>query len=230
MARHIIAGALAAMALLSPGCSGSRGALQAIPDAQRIPLSIASLVDLTGLSSTLPPLDSLLAISLARGIVEVDEPTHSDNFARTAYQNPFRPARSKDSAGFTLRGDLEMAEYQKYLDVEAMIDRYDALGPMLAKLLDSHRGDMAAVVQYRLRLHNSAGACVDSFLIVGADAAQPEKATRKQLLANATRSAVCILTSQLVLQTSRSGILSVRSAPAKQGGEGPLPSCIKMLR
>jgi hypothetical protein len=185
--------------LAASGCSPTVEALQPIPKSERVPLVIERFQDLTGLAHTAPSMDSLLARAMSQGMLDIDTPTQTDKFARASYQNPFRPAVGDTHNAYHLSGDIERIDYQNYEDIEAAIARHYFLGFVLSRLVSARRGDMAALVQYRLFLFDPYGACIDTLLVTGVDVADRGKASRRLMLALAVKFAACDCAMKLIM-------------------------------
>ena len=151
------------------------------------------------------PFDSLARLILSDSYIDLEDPSRLHDlkvFKIATYQNPLLPINSSHDATVTVVGEVERISYEPAEEVEDRIEAY-ALGGLLWLVLSSRKGEMAAYAQYRFTIKDISDHTLDSFLIIGVSAGDPQEKSRKELMAEANYIAAEEFAGELVLRIAK---------------------------
>jgi len=169
-----------------PSCGGTQPILR--PYSPRVPVLVTPLTSLVGDYQLLnQPFEVLASIALAPEFFDVHQESNADNFEVRTYQNPLRPISktSGETPKYVVKGEVERIAYEPIQNVKKEIAAYAFWGLIGLAASDGSAGTMAAYVQYRFNVLDTAGTAIDSFVVIGAAAGHPTKVSRRALIVEA---------------------------------------------
>jgi len=202
------------LAFLSLSCQ-SRESIRPFP--MRVNLFLPALVSYAGDYSLMPvSFDSLARLILLDPYIDILSPDKLEKrrVVSTNYQNPLLPVYQPLPNAVTVTGEVERISYEPANQVEDRIVSY-ALGGLLGLAAAGQDGTMAACIQYRFSIKDFNNRTLDSFLIIGASSGDPNKRSRKELMAEANYIAAANCASQLVMRIAKLYNLSLDHLPSE---------------